>query len=243
MENKKSLYRQYRPKNLDEVAGHEGIKEILISEIKNSNFPHALLFSGQRGTGKTSIAKIMAKTINCENLQGYNPCEECNSCKEFNKNAHADIFEMDAASNNGVDEIRNIKMNVSTMPVMSKYKVYIIDEVHMLTNSAFNALLKTLEEPPTHVVFILATTEFSKIPETIISRCQLFNFKGITKNALEKRISQVCEKEGMSINNEALEEIFYMSDGSLRDALNYLEQTMVITNSEITSEDLKKFFI
>ncbi|QEH61205.1 DNA polymerase III subunit gamma/tau [Spiroplasma chinense] len=242
MDNKKSLYRIYRPKNLDQVAGHEGIKEILKSEIESNNYPHALLFSGQRGTGKTSIAKIFAKIVNCTNLQKYNPCDECVSCKEFNNNAHSDIFEMDAASNNGVDEIRNIKANVSTLPSISKYKVYIIDEVHMLTNSAFNALLKTLEEPPTHVIFILATTEFSKIPQTIISRCQLFNFKRISKSALENKVEEVCNSEGSEIDSEALEEIYYMSDGSLRDALNYLEQSLTISTGKVTTDELKKIF-
>ncbi|WP_338985110.1 DNA polymerase III subunit gamma/tau [Spiroplasma endosymbiont of Diplazon laetatorius] len=242
MENKKSLYREYRPKNFDEVAGHEGIKEILISQINTNSFGHALLFSGQRGTGKTSIAKIFSKVVNCQNLNGYNPCDECISCKEFNNNSHADIFEIDAASNNGVEEIRNIKSNVSLMPSFSKYKVYIIDEVHMLSNSAFNALLKTLEEPPKHVLFVLATTEFSKIPSTIISRCQLFNFKRIAQKSLENKVEEICNLEGKQISEEALNEIYYMSDGSLRDALNYLEQSLTIAVDEVTTDVLKKIF-
>ncbi|WP_339020912.1 DNA polymerase III subunit gamma/tau [Spiroplasma endosymbiont of Atherix ibis] len=242
MENKKSLYREYRPKNFDQVAGHEGIKEILISQIKLNSFGHALLFSGQRGTGKTSVAKIFSKIVNCQNLNGYNPCDKCLSCNEFNNNAHADIFEIDAASNNGVEEIRNIKANVSLMPNFSKYKVYIIDEVHMLSNSAFNALLKTLEEPPRHVIFVLATTEFSKIPSTIISRCQLFNFKRIDQKSLENKISEICNAEGKQITKEALNEIYYISDGSLRDALNYLEQSLIISVNEVSTEVLKKIF-
>ncbi|QHX36260.1 DNA polymerase III subunit gamma/tau [Spiroplasma sp. BIUS-1] len=242
MENKKSLYREYRPKNFDQVAGHEGIKEILISQIKSNSFGHALLFSGQRGTGKTSIAKIFSKVVNCQNLDNYNPCDECLSCKEFNNNSHADIFEIDAASNNGVEEIRNIKANVSLMPSFSKYKVYIIDEVHMLSNSAFNALLKTLEEPPKHVLFVLATTEFSKIPATIISRCQLFNFKRIAQRSLEDKIKEICNLEGKEISEEALNEIYYMSDGSLRDALNYLEQSLTIASEKVTTDILKKIF-
>ncbi|AGR41711.1 DNA polymerase III subunit gamma/tau [Spiroplasma diminutum] len=242
MENKKSLYREYRPKNFDQVAGHEGIKEILISQIKTNSFGHALLFSGQRGTGKTSIAKIFAKVVNCQNLDGYNPCDECLSCKEFNSNSHSDIFEIDAASNNGVEEIRNIKSNISLLPSFSKYKVYIIDEVHMLSNSAFNALLKTLEEPPKHVLFVLATTEFSKIPATIISRCQLFNFKRIAQISLENKVNEICEKEGKKITQDALNEIYYMSDGSLRDALNYLEQSITISTEEVNIEILKKIF-
>ncbi|AUM62260.1 DNA polymerase III subunit gamma/tau [Spiroplasma monobiae] len=242
MENKKSLYREYRPKNFDQVAGHEGIKEILISQISTNSFGHALLFSGQRGTGKTSIAKIFSKVVNCQNLNGYNPCDECISCKEFNNNSHSDIFEIDAASNNGVEEIRNIKANVSLMPNFSKFKVYIIDEVHMLSNSAFNALLKTLEEPPKHVLFVLATTEFSKIPATIISRCQLFNFKRIAQNSLEKKVKEICNSEGKDITQDALNEIYYMSDGSLRDALNYLEQSLTISSEEVTTDVLKKIF-
>ncbi|AOG59962.1 DNA polymerase III subunits gamma and tau [Spiroplasma helicoides] len=242
MENKKSLYRIYRPRNLDQVAGHENLKKILIAQFENKTFPHALIFSGQRGTGKTSVAKIIAKTINCENINHYNPCDSCKSCLEFNANSHPDIYEMDAASNNGVDEIRNIKNNVSTLPSISNYKIYIIDEVHMLTNSAFNALLKTLEEPPTHVIFILATTEYTKIPQTIISRCQVFNFKKIHKEALENKIKEVCSFENIEIDQEALEEIFYMSDGSLRDALNFLEQTMTVSKNLITAKELQLVF-
>ncbi|AHI52348.1 DNA polymerase III subunit gamma/tau [Spiroplasma culicicola] len=242
MENNKSLYREYRPKNLDDVAGHEGMKDILISQIRSGHYNHAMLFSGQRGTGKTSIAKILAKVINCENVQDYNPCNECTNCKEFNSNSHPDVFEMDAASNNGVDEIRNIKANVATLPALGKYKVYIIDEVHMLTNSAFNALLKTLEEPPKHIIFILATTEFSKIPQTIISRCQTYNFRKINKSSLQNRILKIVTDKNKSISQEALEEIFLLSEGSLRDALNYVEQTMLVAKSEITIDDLKKVF-
>ncbi|WP_342258731.1 DNA polymerase III subunit gamma/tau [Spiroplasma endosymbiont of Dioctria linearis] len=242
MENKKSLYREYRPKNFDQVAGHSGIKEILISQINSNSFGHALLFSGQRGTGKTSIAKIFAKIVDCQNLNGYNPCDNCTSCKEFNNNSHSDIFEIDAASNNGVEEIRHIKSNISLLPSFSKYKVYIIDEVHMLSNSAFNALLKTLEEPPKHVIFILATTEFSKIPATIISRCQLFNFKKIAQVNLEQKVEEICNLEGKQITKEALSEIYYMSDGSLRDALNYLEQALTISSQEVNVEILKKIF-
>ncbi|QBQ07208.1 DNA polymerase III subunits gamma and tau [Spiroplasma gladiatoris] len=242
MENKKSLYRIYRPKNLDQVAGHEEIKEILSIQVERNNFPHALLFSGQRGTGKTSMAKIFAKMINCENLNNNKSCDDCKSCLEFNRNANPDILEMDAASNNGVDEIRNINNNVNTLPTISKFKVYIIDEVHMLTNSAFNALLKTLEEPPAHVIFILATTEYFKIPATIISRCQIYNFKKISKESVEKKLIEISKAEGKEIDKEALQELFYMSEGSLRDALNLLEQTLIIAKETITINELKKVF-
>lgn len=243
MDKRNSLYRVYRPSNFNEVAGHDNVKEILISQLKNNNFPNAMLFTGQRGTGKTSLSKIFAKSVSCSELiDGYNPCDKCDNCISINKNSHPDFFEIDAASNNGVDEIRNIKASVSTLPILSKYKVYVIDEVHMLTINAFNALLKTLEEPPKHVLFILATTEFSKIPATIISRCQTFNFKRISKSALENKVKEISNKEGFEINQSALEEIYYMSDGSLRDSLNYLEQCMVFENKNITEDELKKIF-
>ncbi|AXK50683.1 DNA polymerase III subunit gamma/tau [Spiroplasma alleghenense] len=241
-EIKKSLYRIYRPTNFSEVACHENLKTILTNEIKNNSFPHALMFSGQRGTGKTSVAKIFAKTINCKNKVGFEPCNNCESCSLANNNSHPDIFEIDAASNNGVDEIRNIKNNVSTLPTIAEFKVYIIDEFHMLTNSAFNALLKTLEEPPKHIIFILATTELNKIPATIISRCQGFNFQKISKSAMKNKLNEISTKENIKIDSDALDEIFYLSDGSLRDALNVLEQLMVFEKDEIKLADLKLVF-
>ncbi|WP_338972279.1 DNA polymerase III subunit gamma/tau [Spiroplasma endosymbiont of Panorpa germanica] len=241
-EIKKSLYRIYRPSNFEQVAGHENLKKILTNEIKSKTFPHALMFSGQRGTGKTSVAKIFAKTINCQNLESFEPCNNCDSCILANKNSHPDIFEIDAASNNGVDEIRNIKSNVSTLPTITQFKVYIIDEVHMLTNSAFNALLKTLEEPPKHIIFILATTELNKIPATIISRCQGFSFQKISKIAMKKKLQEISLNENIKVDEEVLDEIFYLSDGSLRDALNSLEQLMVFEKQEIKLADLKLIF-
>ncbi|AHI53419.1 DNA polymerase III subunits gamma and tau [Spiroplasma sabaudiense Ar-1343] len=241
-EIKKSLYRIYRPKNFSEVAGHENLKTILINEIKTNSFPHALLFSGQRGTGKTSVAKIFAKVVNCNNIIEGEACQNCESCRLADNNSHPDIFEIDAASNNGVDEIRNIKTNVSTLPTFSKFKIYIIDEFHMLTNSAFNALLKTLEEPPTHVIFILATTELNKIPATIISRCQGFNFKKINQMAMTNKIKEIANLEQVQITDEAVQEIYYLADGSLRDALNILEQVMVFQTGEISLDHLKMVF-
>ena len=175
-----ALYRKYRPNNFDEVVGQKIIVQTLINAIKNNRITHAYIFSGPRGTGKTSIAKIFAKTINCDNLKDYIPCNKCNNCLDYNNKKTVDIIEIDAASNNGVDEIRNLKSSVTLVPSNSKYKVYIIDEVHMLSTSAFNALLKTLEDPPKNVIFILATTELYKVPETIISRCQNFDFKRLT---------------------------------------------------------------
>ncbi|WBX36558.1 DNA polymerase III subunit gamma/tau [Mycoplasma capricolum] len=241
--NKQSLYRAYRPKDFNSVAGHNNIKEILEKQIKDSRINHALLFSGQRGTGKTSVARIFAKTVNCLNLTGSKACEQCNNCKLANENQLIDIIEIDAASNNGVDEIREIKNSVSTLPINSKYKVYIIDEVHMLTKQAFNALLKTLEEPPVYTIFILATTEFNKIPQTILSRCQIFNFTKIDKNSLKNRLQYIVNQENYQIEKEVLDEIFYLSEGSLRDAINILEQLMLATDDLITIKNLKSIFL
>lgn len=241
--NKQSLYRTYRPKDFNSVAGHNNIKEILEKQIKDNRINHALLFSGQRGTGKTSVARIFAKTINCLNLTGSKACEQCNNCKLANENQLIDIIEIDAASNNGVDEIREIKNSVSTLPLNSKYKVYIIDEVHMLTKQAFNALLKTLEEPPVYAIFILATTEFNKIPQTILSRCQIFNFTKIDKNSLKNRLQYIANQENYQIEKEVLDEIFYLSEGSLRDAINILEQLMLATDDLITIKTLKSIFL
>ncbi|CBW53772.1 DNA polymerase III gamma tau subunits [Mycoplasma mycoides subsp. capri LC str. 95010] len=241
--NKQSLYRTYRPKDFNSVAGHNNIKEILEKQIKDNRINHALLFSGQRGTGKTSVARIFAKTINCLNLTNSTACEQCNNCKLANQNQLIDIIEIDAASNNGVDEIREIKNSVSTLPLNSKYKVYIIDEVHMLTKQAFNALLKTLEEPPVYAIFILATTEFNKIPQTILSRCQIFNFTKIDKNSLKNRLQYIANQENYQIEKEVLDEIFYLSEGSLRDAINILEQLMLAADDLITIKTLKSIFL
>jgi DNA polymerase-3 subunit gamma/tau len=241
--NRNSLYRIYRPNNFNDVAGHKNIVEILQTQLKNNNFSHAFLFSGQRGTGKTSMARIVAKAVNCLNNVDGNPCNQCENCLAFNENQFVDVYEIDAASNNGVDEIRNIKTNILTLPIVGQYKVYIIDEVHMLTKGAFNALLKTLEEPPHHVIFILATTEYDKIPQTIISRCQTFNFKKITALDLKNRLNFIAQKEGYEIEDQVSEEIFNLSEGSLRDALNVLEQLMILsTDQKIKLEALKKVF-
>lgn len=239
-----SLYRKYRPKKFSDVAGHQNVKEILVSEITNHSLPGALLFVGQRGTGKTSVAKILAKTINCINVDEVTgeACDKCDSCKMANSNSHPDIFEIDAASNNGVDEIRNINSSVFTLPISGAKKVFIIDEVHMLTSNAFNAFLKTLEEPPTHVVFILATTEFQKIPATILSRCQVFNFKKIGLDDVKERMKNILSDEDCSADEDVLNEIYYLSDGSLRDALNYLEQLAMISKPNITIDKLTNLF-
>lgn len=233
-----ALYRKYRPSTFDEVCGQGIIVNTLKNAIKNNKLSHAYLFIGPRGTGKTSIAKIFAKTINCESTKDGCSCEQCDICKMCNNNENIDIIEMDAASNNGVDEIREIKNHISLMPTFSKYKIYIIDEVHMLSAGAFNALLKTLEEPPKHVIFILATTEIQKVPLTIISRCQNFEFKSIPKNLMHDRIKNICDKEKIKISDEAIEQICIDSSGGLRDAIGLLDQLNSYTNGDIKINDV-----
>ncbi len=233
-----ALYRKYRPKTFEDVYGQEIVVQTLKNVIENNKLTHAYLFIGPRGTGKTSIAKIFAKTINCLNSKNGISCEECEICKNNNLNENVDIIEMDAASNNGVDEIREIKNHVTLLPTVSKYKIYIIDEVHMLTTGAFNALLKTLEEPPKHVIFILATTEPHKIPLTIISRCQSFEFKPIPKNIIKERLKYICEKENITIDEGSLELIAIDSNGGMRDAIGLLDQLNAYSNSNIKYEDV-----
>ena len=233
-----SLYRKYRPSSFEEVIGQKVIVQTLKNSIKDNRISHAYLFTGPRGTGKTSIAKILAKTINCSNLKDLLPCNECSSCIQINNKQSIDIIEIDAASNNGVDEIREINNKVNLVPSVGKYKVYIIDEVHMLTTGAFNALLKTLEEPPAHIIFILATTEPHKIPATILSRCQRFDFKKLNKIEIVERIKQITNLEKISINEEATNEIANLSDGGMRDALSMLDQAIAYAEDEITIEDI-----
>ena len=233
-----SLYRKYRPRNFNEVIGQDIVVKTLIHTIKNSKLTHAYLFTGPRGTGKTSIAKILAKTVNCEKPMNSIPCEECVNCTQFNSKQNADIIEIDAASNNGVDEIRELKNKISIVPSNGKYKIYIIDEVHMLTVGAFNALLKTLEEPPSHVIFILATTEPHKIPSTILSRCQRFDFKKINVDNIKKQLLNICNKESVEITEEALFELARISDGGMRDALSLLDQAISYAEGKISVEDI-----
>jgi len=196
---RQALYRAYRPNTFDEVVGQEVITTILKREMENKNPSHAYLFVGSRGTGKTTCAKIIAKAVNCLNLKNGNPCNECSICKAIDGGSLPDVVEIDAASNNGVDNIRDLIEQVAFTPAVANYRVYIIDEVHMLTTSAFNALLKTLEEPPAHVIFILATTEIHKVLPTIISRCQRFDFKRIEASVIAKRLMDVASKEGFKV--------------------------------------------
>ena len=225
----KVLYRKYRPSSFDEVIGQKYTIRMLKNAVINNKISHAYLFTGPRGTGKTSSAKIFAKTINCEKLKDGIPCGTCQSCLNIEHNA--DIIEIDAASNTGVDEIRELINNVKIAPSFSKYKVYIIDEVHMLTKNAFNALLLTLEEPPNHVVFILATTDIENVPITILSRCQRYDFKKIEEDDLYFHLKMVCEQEKIVITEDAIREIVYLSEGGCRDALSILNQLATSNDS------------
>ncbi len=222
MENFKVLYRKYRPSNFDEIVGQENVVSILKNSIILNKISHAYIFTGPRGTGKTSTAKIFAKTINCDNPVDGLSCNNCKNC--LNNSSSTDIIEIDAASNNGVDEIRELINNIKIAPSSSKYKVYIIDEVHMLSQSAFNALLLTLEEPPSHAIFILATTNIESVPITVLSRCQRFDFRKIPEEKIVKQLEIICKKENIKYDSEAIEEIAYLSDGGLRDALSILNQ-------------------
>ncbi len=234
-----ALYRKYRPNNFSDLVGQNEIANIIKNEILNNKLSHAYLFSGPRGTGKTSTAKIIARMINCNDLgvDGI-PCGKCESCIHFFENS--DIIEIDAASNNGVDEIRELRDKVNLVPTYGKYKVYIIDEVHMLTSQAFNALLKTLEEPPSHVIFILATTEFYKIPETIVSRCQKFQFSKFSLEDIVDRLRYISNKEKINATDDVLFEIARLSDGGLRDAINMLDQLSSFNDTSVTLEDVYK---
>ena len=235
-----ALYRKYRPVDFNSVVGQDSIIKTLKNSIKNHNFSHAYMFFGPRGTGKTTVSKIFARNINCLNSNDGIACEECSACKvSFSKDC-VDIIEIDAASNNGVDEIRDLKNKISLVPSELKYKVYIIDEVHMLSIGAFNALLKTLEEPPEHAIFILATTDPQKVPETIISRCQCFSFKRISDKAIVDRLKYVCSSEDIDVEEDVLENIALLSDGGLRDALGSLDKLVSYTENKITIDDFNE---
>ncbi len=237
-----ALYRKYRPKKFEDVYGQNAIVQTLKNAIKNQHINHAYMFSGPRGTGKTTIAKIFAYTANClEPVQGE-ACGKCKNCLNSFSKECIDIIEIDAASNNGVDEIRELKSKVNIVPSELKYKIYIIDEVHMLSIGAFNALLKTLEEPPEHAIFILATTDPQKVPITIVSRCQCFQFKRIDDNSMFMRLKNITEQENLNVEEEVLKEIVTVSDGGLRDAIGLLDQVTSYKNDKVTIQDFNEIY-
>lgn len=234
-----SLYRKYRPLTFSDVIGQGHIVQTLSNSITSGRIAHAYLFTGPRGTGKTSLARIFARAINCQNPDGANPCLKCEVCKNITEGRSLDIFEIDAASNTGVDNIRELRENVKFPPSQAKYKVYIIDEVHMLSTGAFNALLKTLEEPPAHVIFILATTEIHKVPETIISRCQRYDFTRLSLEHIIEKLSSIAKKEKIDIEKNALEMIAIASEGGMRDAESLFSQVIAFEDKKITAKEIE----
>lgn len=234
----KALYRKWRPDTFDSVIGQSHITETIRNEILTGRLAHAYLFTGTRGTGKTSTAKILSRAVNCLNPKNGNPCNECECCTKIANELSLDVMEIDAASNTGVDNIRDIIEQLNYLPSMGKYKVYIIDEVHMLSTGAFNALLKTLEEPPSHVLFILATTEVQKIPATILSRCQRFDFKTISIYDIVSNIKKIIEAENITADDDALEYVAFLGDGSMRDSLSILDQCLAFKNNNLTLSDV-----
>lgn len=234
--NHVALYRKYRPKTFDEVIGQDHIVKTLQNQIINDQIGHAYLFTGTRGTGKTSVAKIFAKSVNCLNPVRGSACGECENCKQLEQENDINIIEIDAASNNKVDDIRQIREKVKFMPVGAKYKVYIIDEVHMLSDSAFNALLKTLEEPPPFVIFILATTEVHKLPQTILSRCVRFDFRLVSVSELSKHLAKIFDKENITYDADSLKIIASAGEGSVRDTLSIADSISAFCQKDITKE-------
>ena len=234
----KALYRQWRPQSFEDVVGQEHITKTLVNAINTQRIAHAYLFCGPRGTGKTSTAKIIGKTVNCNNKLGAEPCNKCEACQRIDKGLSMDVQEIDAASNRGIEEIRDLREKVKYAPSEGKYKVYIVDEVHMLTTEAFNALLKTLEEPPEHVIFIMATTEPHKIPATILSRCQRFDFRRISNNRIVERLEQVATHLNIDLDEEAVKMLAKAANGGLRDALSTLDQCIAYTEGKVTIKEV-----
>lgn len=232
------IARKWRPQSFTELIGQNHISQTLVNALKNQRLPQALLFTGPRGTGKTSSARIFAKSLRCEKAENFVPCNECSSCVEITRGSSMDVIEIDGASNNGVDSIRELREGVAFMPSSGKYKIYIIDEVHMLSTSAFNALLKTLEEPPPHVVFMMATTEAHKIPQTILSRCQRFDFRRISTKQIMERLKFICEKDLIQAEDDALWIVAKQGDGSMRDAQSLLDQVVTFANGPLTKENI-----
>lgn len=237
----KALYRTYRPQTFEEVAGQQHIVKTLKNALANNKIAHAYLFCGPRGTGKTTMAKLFAKALNCEEGQGHQ-CNKCSNCIEITEGTHPDVIEIDAASNNGVEQVRDLIDKVNYLPLKGKYKVYIIDEVHMMTTNAFNALLKTLEEPPAHVVFILATTEPHNILPTIISRCQRYDFTKVSDADIYARLSEILDKEGITYDKKSVDAVISLADGGVRDALSILDQVLAYSGTTLKEEDVNTLF-
>lgn len=237
----KALYRTYRPQTFDEVAGQKHIIKTLKNALANNKIAHAYLFCGPRGTGKTTMAKLFAKALNCEEGIGHQ-CNKCSNCLEVIEGSHPDVIEIDAASNNGVEQVRDLIDKVNYLPIKGRYKVYIIDEVHMMTTSAFNALLKTIEEPPAHVIFILATTEPHNIIPTILSRCQRYDFTKVSDGDIQERMAVVLEKEGIQYDDQAVHAIISLADGGMRDALSILDQILAYSGNSLSVEDVYSLF-
>ncbi len=237
----KALYRTYRPQTFEEVAGQRHIVRTLKNALEKNKIAHAYLFCGPRGTGKTTMAKLFAKALNCEEGIGHQ-CNNCENCKEIIAGTHPDVIEIDAASNNGVEQVRDLIDKVNYLPIKGKYKVYIIDEVHMMTTNAFNALLKTLEEPPAHVIFILATTEPHNILPTIISRCQRYDFEKVADSDIKERMLEIMNQENISYEDSAVDRIISLADGGVRDALSILDQALAYSGDSLYEEDIINMF-
>jgi len=240
-ENKQVLYRKYRPKSFKDFVGQEAVIKVIMNEIASGQISHAYLFSGHRGTGKTTLARIFAKAINCQNKKGAEPCNECPSCIEINEGKAIDLIEVDAASNRGIDEVKSLRENIRFAPSFLKYKVLILDEAHQLSKDASNALLKIMEEPPSYAIFILATTEASKMIPTIASRCQKFTFNRLNRDIIKSKLDKVCEQEKIKIDQDAMNLLIHAADGSLRDAEAKLNQLInFLPNQLITVDDVRE---